>query len=66
VNTVLPGGTQQEKNQFAAKRAYGFADDLRRRRNDASHTTPRHGFEEAQEFLVPAGRQLPLVWSLAR
>jgi hypothetical protein len=70
IDVILPGGTQQEKDdRFAAKRAYDFADDLRRRRNDASHTTPRHGFEdlvEAQEFLVSAGRQLPLVWLLTR
>jgi hypothetical protein len=70
IDVVLPGGTSQGRDdRFAAKRAYDFADDLRRRRNDASHTTPRHGFEdlvEAQEFLVSAGRQLPLVWLLAR
>jgi len=70
INTVLPGGTAQEKDdQFAALRAYNFADDLRRRRNDASHTTPRYGFDdlpESQELLVSAGRQLPSIWSLAR
>jgi hypothetical protein len=70
VDTVLPGATAQERDdRFAVARAYQFADDLRRRRNDASHTTPRYGFDdlsEAQEFLVSAGRQLPLIWSLTR
>jgi hypothetical protein len=70
VDTVLPGGTAPERDdRFAVARAYQFADDLRRRRNDASHTTPRYGFDdlaEAQEFLVSAGRQLPLIWFLAR
>ena len=70
IDTVLSGATQQDKDdRFAAMRAYNLADDLRRRRNDASHTAPRYGFDdlgEAREFLVSAGRQLPLVWSLVR
>jgi hypothetical protein len=70
IDTVLPGGTSQQKDdRFAVTRAYQFADDLRRRRNDASHTAPRYGFDdlaEAQELLVSAGRQLPLIWSLVR
>jgi hypothetical protein len=44
-----------------------FSDDLRRRRNDASHTKPRFGFEsraEIDELLVAAGRQLPVLWRL--
>jgi hypothetical protein len=48
---------------------YDFADQLRRRRNDAAHTTPKYDFEdreEAEEFLVSAGRHLPNVWRMAR
>lgn len=69
VDAVLPGGTPQERDdRFAAHRAYNFADDLRRRRNDASHTTPRYGFDraETEELLVSAGRNLPALWSLTR
>lgn len=69
IDTVLPGSTPQERDdRFATRRAYDFADDLRRRRNDASHTAPRYPFDdpqEAEEYFVSAGRNLPLVWSMA-
>jgi hypothetical protein len=69
IDSVLPGTTPQEKDdRHATRRAYDFADDLRRRRNDASHTTPRYPFndpQEAEEYFVSAGRNLPLVWSMA-
>ncbi len=69
IDTVLPGTTPQERDdRFATKRAYDFADDLRRRRNDGSHTTPRYPFDdpqEAEEYFVSAGRNLPLIWRMA-
>lgn len=52
---------------YAAGRACDFADDLRRRRNDGSHTDPHFPFEDAdevEEMIVSAGRALPLLWSI--
>jgi hypothetical protein len=52
----------------AAAAAYDFAETLRQRRNDAAHTKPAFDFEhaeEAEEFLISAGRHLPALWSLA-
>lgn len=66
IDTVMPGSTPQERDDcFAAHAAYNFADALRRRRNDASHTTPTYGFEdreEVEELVVSAGRHLPNLW----
>jgi hypothetical protein len=66
IDRVMPGGTPQERDdRFAAHAAYEFADMLRRRRNDASHTAPTYGFEdrgEAEELIVSAGRHLPNLW----
>lgn len=56
----------ETERRFAAHAAYDFADLLRRRRNDASHTAPRYGFDdrsEVEEFLVSACRHLPALWS---
>jgi hypothetical protein len=68
IDSVLPASTSQERDdRFAAHRAYDFADDLRRRRNDASHTDPRYGFvdrQEVEEFIVSSGRNLPPLWSM--
>jgi hypothetical protein len=68
IDQVLPNTTIQEKEErFAVHAAYDFADQLRRRRNDAAHTSPRYDFddrEEAEEFLVSAGRHLPSVWRM--
>ncbi len=68
IDTVLPSSTVQERDdRFAAHAAYDFADALRRRRNDASHTAPTYGFDdraETEEFLVSAGRHLPSLWSV--
>lgn len=68
INTVLPNSTlQQKEDRFAVHAAYDFADQIRRRRNDASHTTPRYDFEdrhEAEEFLISAGRHLPYLWQM--
>ena len=68
IDNVMPGTTPRERDdRFTVHRAYQFADDLRRRRNDASHTRPAYGFEdraEVEEFYVSAGRMLPSIWRL--
>jgi hypothetical protein len=70
IDQLMPNTTIQEREErFAVHAAYDFADQLRRRRNDAAHTTPKYDFEdreEAEEFLVSAGRHLPNVWRMAR
>jgi hypothetical protein len=61
------GRLLDREHQFAADAACDFADQLRRRRNDGVHTTPTYGFEdreEAEEFLVSAGRHLPHLWRM--
>ncbi len=68
IDQVMPNSSVQEKEErFAVHAAYDFADQLRRRRNDASHTAPKYDFEdreEAEEFLVSAGRHLPNLWRM--
>jgi hypothetical protein len=68
IDAIMPGSTPQERDdRFAAHTAYDFADLLRRRRNDASHTAPTYGFEdrnEVEELLVSAGRHLPNLWKV--
>jgi hypothetical protein len=68
IDHVMPATTLQEKeDRFAVHVAYDFADQLRRRRNDAAHTAPRYDFsdrEEGEEFLVSAGRHLPNIWKM--
>jgi hypothetical protein len=57
----------REGSLFRVRRAYDFAEELRRRRNDASHTRPRYCFDdhdEVEELFASAARHLPLVWSL--
>lgn len=70
IDVIAPGNKPEEKDRrFAAHAAFEFADQLRRRRNDASHTTPTYAFddrEETEEFLVSAGRHLPALWSLGQ
>jgi hypothetical protein len=70
IDAVMPAATLAEKEErFAVHAAYDFADQLRRRRNDAAHTAPKYDFEdreEAEEFLVSAGRHLPNVWRMQR
>jgi hypothetical protein len=54
-------------DRCATHDAYAFADQLRRRRNDASHTAPTYGFEdreEVEELIVSAGRHTPNLWRL--
>jgi hypothetical protein len=68
IETLLPGNRGPEKDdRREVEDAYVFADQLRRRRNDASHTTPTYGFEdraEVEELIVSAGRQLPNLWRI--
>lgn len=69
VNNVIPNGPQAQDDRDAAQRALDFADDLRRRRNDAAHTAPRYGFddrEEIEDLFASAGRKLPDLWLLHR
>ena len=64
VDTVLTKGSEEA---HAAHAACGFAHDLRRRRNDASHTTPTYDFTdraEVEEWLASAGRNLPPLWKM--
>jgi hypothetical protein len=56
-----------DEEEEAAAAALNFADLLRRRRNDGSHTKPRYPFddtEEIEELLRSAGRHLPGLWRL--
>jgi len=70
IAAVITGTTIQAVDErFAVTAAYDFADQLRQRRNDASHTTPRYDFsdrEEAEEYFISAGRELPKVWRMHR
>jgi hypothetical protein len=64
LETLFPGRAPVDARSAAAQ-ALDFADQLRRRRNDASHTQPTYGFEdraEVEELLVSAGRHLPNLW----
>jgi hypothetical protein len=68
IDQVIPNTTVEEREErFAVHAAYDFADQLRRRRNEATHTSPKYDFddrEEAEEFLVLAGRHLPNIWRM--
>lgn len=66
IDRRLPGTQVTDRERrFTVTASYNFADELRRRRNDASHTTPRYAFDdrpEVEEFLVSAYRHLPSLW----
>jgi hypothetical protein len=68
VPTLRPGASPAQKEaRGAAEGAIDFADVLRRRRNEASHTRPQAGFrdrQEIEELLASAGRHLPALWGL--
>lgn len=72
-NVLAPPPQQSPSPQLiddrhAARHACDFANALRRRRNDASHTAPTYGFddrEETEELIVSAGRHLPNLWRLS-
>jgi hypothetical protein len=56
------------EEKFTAIAAWDFADVLRRRRNDGSHTRPAYGFDDLSEFhelFVSALRHLPGLWGVA-
>ena len=68
IDESMPGTTAQERDdRYAVHGAYDFANELRRRRNDASHTAPTYGFEdraEAEQLLVSSGHHLPNLWRM--
>lgn len=70
VDAAMPGTSAQDRDgRFSAHRALDYCDLLRRRRNDASHSSPTFAFtdrEETEEFLVSAGRHLPNLWRLMK
>jgi hypothetical protein len=58
-------GPAKEAAKSLAADAYDFANQLRLRRNDASHINPLNDFThrgETEEFLVSAGRHLRGIW----
>lgn len=60
LDTALPGNTAEVRDErSAARNTLDFADQLRRRRNQASHTRPTWGFEDRSEvedmFVLPIG-----------
>lgn len=66
LNSLLPATTSKD-DRLATTDALDFANALRRRRNDASHTAPTYGFEdreEIEELFVSALRHLPNLWNL--
>lgn len=68
VAALFPGNAGPPRDlRESVLQALDFADGLRRRRNDASHTTPRYDFSdraEIEEVIVSAGRHLPNLWRI--
>lgn len=68
ITTRFPGNAGPAiEARAAAQHACDFTDELRRRRNDGSHTSPRYPFDdraEIEELMVSAGRHLPHLWGL--
>jgi hypothetical protein len=65
VTALLPNLFADREAMSAATAAWAFADHLRKRRNDASHTKPAYDFTdigEVHEFLASALRHLPILW----
>lgn len=65
--TLEQGAYLDQEELRSAEAALDFADQLRERRNDGSHTKPRYPFddsEEIEELLRSAGRHLPPLWRL--
>ena len=64
---LLPKLELSKDDVRMATAAIDFADDLRVRRNDGSHTTPRWPFDgsaEVEELILSAVRHLPALWLL--
>jgi len=69
LRSVVPATVVDKDERYSVIAALDFADLLRERRNDGSHTTPRFAFDdigEVEELLVSAGRHLPALWRLAQ
>lgn len=66
IATRIPPGPAYKDQCAAAESACDFADDLRRRRNDASHPggKPIVDADEVDELFLQAGRKLPHLWQL--
>jgi hypothetical protein len=68
LDAALPGNAAEIRDdRSAARNALDFADQLRRRRNQASHTRPTWGFEdrsEVEDMFVLAIGGLPALWRL--
>lgn len=63
----VPRPPQERDDHLAIGLALDYANALRRRRNDASHTLPTYGFDdraETEELLVSALRHVPNLWRL--
>lgn len=66
VRTIYANANDRDR-RATSLRACDFADSLRNRRNDGSHTTPRYPFddrEEMEQMLMWCGLQLPVLWSI--
>jgi hypothetical protein len=67
VRKAIPGLIADPEARSRAERAWGFADQLRERRNQASHPGSHPDFTdlgEVHEWLLSAGRELPGLWSV--
>lgn len=71
IERALEWISELPKNEvtYLADSAWRFADVLRRRRNDGSHSQPTYDFSDVYEFhelFVSALRNLPGLWSVTR
>jgi hypothetical protein len=69
VRAALPKLSLEKEAYFSALAAWDFADLLRRRRNDGSHSKPVYDFSdlgEIHEFFLSATRHLPVLWTTAQ
>jgi hypothetical protein len=64
---LLPKLELSKDDLRMATAAIDFADELRARRNDGSHTTPRWPFDdttEVEELILSAARHVPALWQV--
>jgi hypothetical protein len=67
IRALVPSVAADKDERFGVLHALDFADRLRERRNDGSHTSPRFPFDdigEVEELMTSAGRHLPALWRL--